>query len=121
MFNYSHILIAILVRTLRLATVVALALLLVLPEAVAIDNESNAKLLAYRAKSLVHKTDRTQNRQERKNQRQHRMGSPHAALDNEAQCGGLAIGNVRPALGDHRQHNTTVIINGDVINTNNGC
>jgi hypothetical protein len=106
-------------RVLSYFVVLVLLSASVIPSSFAIDDSANAKLLAFRAKSLVHK--KVKSYEERKRHRHQRMGSPHAAISNEAGCGGVAIGNVRPALGDHRQHNTTVIINGSIINANNGC
>ena len=54
----------------------------------------------------------------RKSMIQSRRNSPLTA-QTSATCGGVAIGNVTPDLGDHRQHNTVVIIRGHIINTNN--
>lgn len=84
-----------------------------------IDNSANARLLANRAKSLLRKDERTD--ETRKSERLQRQGSPVATISPDAECGGVAIGNVRPVPGDHRQHDTTIIILGDVINTHNSC
>jgi len=50
-----------------------------------------------------------------------RRGGPHAAHYQEADCGSVAIGNVRPIPGDHRAHKTTILIHGHVVNSNNRC
>jgi len=84
-----------------------------------VNNEANAKLLANRAKSLLKKSDRTD--EQRKSERLQRQGSPVATIAPDAECGGVAIGNVRPVPGDHRSHDTTIIVLGDIINTNNRC
>jgi|GEM_PF-5108061 hypothetical protein len=48
-------------------------------------------------------------------------GSAIAINSQEAGCGGVAIGNIRPVLGDHRQHQVTVVVNGNIINSDNDC
>lgn len=51
----------------------------------------------------------------------------NSAIDNsnltsrEAGCGAVALGNVRPMIGDHRQHNVTVVVTGNIINSGSGC
>jgi hypothetical protein len=84
-----------------------------------INNEANASLLANRAKSLLKGKDESKETQ--KSQRLQRMGSQAASVAPDAECGGVAIGNVRPVIGDHRAHKQTIIILGHVINTGNRC
>jgi hypothetical protein len=86
------------------------------------DNETLAAMLATRAKNDVMSTSSTPgigvhgDTKTRANR-----GSAIATINQQAGCGGLAIGNVRPVLGDHRQHQVTVVITGNVINTGNDC
>lgn len=87
-----------------------------------IDNYANAQLMALKAKSLVgHQQTSTPPGNDTDKQTA-RRGGPYAAhVNEEAGCGGIAIGNVRPVVGDHRKHETTVIIQGHIINTGNRC
>ena len=82
-----------------------------------IDNDANVLLLANRAKQLTE----LRNSSEKAKHINSLRASPLASTTADADCGGVAIGNVRPVLGDHRKHETTVIIQGHVINTNNNC
>ena len=74
-----------------------------------------ALILANRAKQL------TTSQPSSKLRLRSARGSALATIGSEAGCGAIAIGNVRPAPGDHRQHSTVVIIQGNVVNTNNDC
>lgn len=84
-----------------------------------IDNDANALILANRAKGQL--TSRTRSARDLQNQRRALQGSALGTLGREASCGGIAIGNVRPVAGDHRKHETTVIVQGNIINSNNSC
>jgi len=86
----------------------------------ALDNASNAQILATQAKGLVQHTTRDGIDDQNSRLRDAR-GSPIATQHREADCGGVAIGNVRPSLHDTRRHETTVIIRGSVVNANNRC
>lgn len=86
-----------------------------------IDNDANATLMASQAKSLVGQTTKPAAIIDHHQKMRENRGSRVSDMQSEAECGGVAIGNVRPVPGDHRQHNTTVIIRGNVINTNNRC
>lgn len=86
-----------------------------------IDNDANATLMANQAKSLVQQTSKPSALMDSNQKLRNNRGSRISESQSEAECGGIAIGNVRPVAGDHRQHNTTVIIRGNVINTNNKC
>jgi glutamine phosphoribosylpyrophosphate amidotransferase len=87
-------------------------------------NYALAAQLASKAQSNVRQRDTTDIpvTQNMRNQR-----NRNSAIDSsintsrEAGCGGLALGNVRPMLGDHRQHNVTVVVTGNIINTGNDC
>jgi len=84
-----------------------------------IDNDANALILANRAAGqLSNRRNAAGNQQ---NQRRALQGSALGTLGSEASCGGIALGNVRPVAGDHRQHETTVIVQGNIINSNNSC
>jgi hypothetical protein len=85
-----------------------------------IDNDSNASILATQAKSLVQRTTRD-GPTDQGNRLRDARGSQIATHHREADCGGVAIGNVRPSPHDHARHETNVIIRGNVINTNNRC
>ena len=90
-------------------------------KAVAIMSDTgNAISLANQAKGNVEGVDKKYTHKARKSMIQSRRNSPLTA-QTSATCGGVAIGNVTPDLGDHRQHNTVVIIRGHIINTNNKC
>ena len=86
-----------------------------------IDNDANATLMASQAKSLVGQVTKPATLTDHHQKMRDNRGSRVTDMQKEADCGGIAIGNVRPVPGDHRQHNTTVIIRGNVINTNNRC
>ena len=56
------------------------------------------------------------------NQRNRNSAIDHSMnTSREAGCGGVALGNVRPMLGDHRQHIVNIVITGNIINTGNDC
>ncbi len=84
-----------------------------------VDNDANALILANRAKQLS--GSRHSDDADRQQRRLSLRGSAIANIASEASCGGVAIGNVRPVVGDHRQHQTVVIIQGNVVNTHNDC
>lgn len=84
-----------------------------------IDNSANALILANRAKGQLANRNKSANDQQ--NQRRALQGSALGTIGSEASCGGIALGNVRPVAGDHRQHETTVIVQGNIINSNNSC
>ncbi len=84
------------------------------------DNASNAQILATQAKGLVQHTTRDGVDDQNSRLRDAR-GSQISTQHREAECGGVAIGNVRPSLHDTRRHETTVIIRGNVVNANNRC
>lgn len=86
----------------------------------AIDNASNAQILATQAKGLVQHTTRD-GIDDQNNRLRDARGSQISQQHREAECGGVAIGNVRPSLHDSRRHETTVIIRGNVVNANNRC
>ena len=89
---------------------------------IAVDDATMASMLASKAKNDVLSSTSTPgigvhgDTKTRANR-----GSAIATINQQAGCGGLAIGNVRPVLGDHRQHQVTVVITGNVINTGNDC
>jgi hypothetical protein len=88
----------------------------------AIEDSTLASMLASKAKNDVLSTSSTPgigvhgDTKTRANR-----GSAIATINQQVGCGGLAIGNVRPVLGDHRQHQVTVVITGNVINSGNDC
>ncbi|MEP4377388.1 MAG: hypothetical protein ABJ215_13650 [Alphaproteobacteria bacterium] len=84
-----------------------------------IDNDANALILANRAAGQL--SSRRNSASNQQNQRRALQGSALGTLGSEASCGGIALGNVRPVAGDHRQHETTVIVQGNIINSNNSC
>ncbi|HCP01587.1 MAG: hypothetical protein CL573_03175 [Alphaproteobacteria bacterium] len=84
-----------------------------------IDNQANALILANRAAAQLSSRDNSTSNKEQ--QRRALQGSALGTLGSEASCGGIALGNVRPVTGDHRQHETTVIVQGNIINSNNSC
>ncbi len=87
-----------------------------------IDNSANATILANRAQGLLGANTTLGNSKSALSRRRSRQNSPLGATTSlEAECGGLAIGNVRSDVGDHRTPSTTVIITGNVINTGNSC
>lgn len=107
------------------ALIVALAYFLAITaNAQQMPNYALAAQLASKAQSNVRQRDTTDIpvTQNLRNQR-----NRNSAIDSsintsrEAGCGGLALGNVRPMLGDHRQHNVTVVVTGNIINTGNDC
>lgn len=85
------------------------------------DNEANSIMMANQAKSLIQQTTKPLNSMDSNQKTRDNRGSQISETPREAECGGIAIGNVRPVQGDHRRHNTTVIIRGNVINANNKC
>lgn len=99
---------------------VCVPLLAVPATAQTVDNDANALILANRAKILAESREQL-SREVRSQQRRALQGSALGTLGREAGCGGVAIGNVRPVLGDHRQHETTVVILGNIINSGNEC
>ena len=112
-------------RLLLRALVLALAYsLAIAANAQQMPNYALAAQLASKAQSNVRQRDTTDIpvTQNMRNQR-----NRNSAIDSsintsrEAGCGGLALGNVRPMLGDHRQHNVTVVVTGNIINTGNDC
>ncbi len=87
-------------------------------------NYALAAQLASKAQSNVRQRDKTDLpvTQNLRNQRNRNSAIDSSMLTSrEAGCGGLALGNVRPMLGDHRQHNVTVIVTGNIINSGNDC
>lgn len=84
-----------------------------------IDNSANAMILANRAAGQL--SSRRNSSTNQQQQRRSLQGSALGTLGSEASCGGIALGNVRPVAGDHRQHETTVIVQGNIINSNNSC
>lgn len=98
-----------------------LSFLLVPFSSYAEDDYGNAQMMAMRAKSLIGHQKTTTPPGHQTDILKARRGGPHMAHQREAGCGGIAIGNVRTFHGDHRKHETTVIIQGHVINTGNDC
>lgn len=89
---------------------------------IAMDDATMASMLASNAKSDVLSSSSTPGiGVHGDNKTRANRGSAIATINQQAGCGGLAIGNVRPVLGDHRQHQVTVVITGSVINTGNDC
>lgn len=86
-----------------------------------LDNGALATILGTQAKGLVSHSQKATESTDRNQRLRNNRGSNFEEAPKEAECGGVAIGNVRPVLGDHRQHNTTVIIRGNVLNVNNRC
>ena len=87
-------------------------------------NYALASQLATKARSNVRQRDATDIpvTQNLRNQRNRNSAIDHSInTSREAGCGGLALGNVRPLLGDHRQHNVNIVITGNIINTGNDC
>ena len=89
-----------------------------------LPNYALAAQLATKAQANVRQRDMTDIpiTQNLRNQR-NRNSAINSSMNTsrEAGCGGVALGNVRPLLGDHRQHNVVVIVTGDVYNTGNNC
>lgn len=91
-------------------------------QAYEVADSMNAMMMAMKAKSLVGHQETTSPPGYQRNYLQMRRGGPRASHhQQEAGCGGVAIGNVRPVIGDHRSHQTTVIIQGHILNTGNRC
>jgi len=86
-----------------------------------LSDSINAEMMAMKAKSLVGHHPTTTSPGQQTDRLRNRRGGPQMAPHQEAGCGGIAIGNVRPIVGDHRTHKTTVIIQGHVYNTGNRC
>jgi len=86
-----------------------------------INDAANAQILQMKARSLNGHQPTTSAPGHQAQQLNARRGGPHAAHYQEAGCGGVAIGNVRPVVGDHRQHKTTILIQGHVYNSGNRC
>ena len=86
-----------------------------------LDNEANAIMLANQSKSGLMQNGNALQGSDANQPARSKRNSAIAEDMREAECGGIAIGNVRPAVGDHRQHQTTIIIRGNVINSNNKC
>jgi hypothetical protein len=86
-----------------------------------IEDSANAQRLITRARSLNGHQPTTTTPGNQGHELNARRGGPFAAHYQEVGCGGLAIGNVRPVIGDHRQHVTTVIVNGNIMNSGNRC
>ena len=84
-----------------------------------INNETNAQLLSFRAKAARNR--RVKSSDDKRLDRRQNIGSALGTTTKEAACGGVAIGNVRPTIGVTGPRETTVIILGNVINTNNDC
>lgn len=85
-----------------------------------IDNDANAVMLANQAKGLVQHT--TRDGVEDQNTRlRNARGSQITPTHRESECGGIAIGNVRPSPHHHGHHETNVIIRGNVVNAGNKC
>lgn len=85
-----------------------------------IDNDANAMMLATQAKALIQHTTRDGITDQNDRLRDAR-GSMVTPTHREAECGGIAIGNVRPSRHHHGHHETTVIIRGNVVNAGNKC
>jgi hypothetical protein len=93
----------------------------VLPAA-ELDDETLASMLATRAKSDVMSISSTPGiGVQGDTKTRARRGSVIAINNQEAGCGGVAIANIRPVLGDHLQHKVTVVVNGNIINSGNDC
>jgi len=87
-----------------------------------LDDETLASMLATRAKSDVLSISSTPGIGVQGDTKvRARRGSVIAINNQEAGCGGVAIGNIRPVLGDHRQHKVIVVVNGHIINSGNDC
>jgi hypothetical protein len=86
-----------------------------------VRDDTNAERLIMRARSLNGHQPTTIAPGNQAHDLNSRRGGPFAAHYQEAGCGGIAIGNVRPVIGDHRQHKTTVVINGNIHNSGNRC
>lgn len=85
-----------------------------------IDNDANAMMLATQAKGLVQHTSRG-GIEDQNDRLRNSRGSAVTPQHREAECGGIAIGNVRPSRHHHGHHETTVIIRGNVVNSGNKC
>lgn len=86
-----------------------------------LDDSANADMLVMKARFLNGHQPTTQAPGHRQHELVNRRGGPHAAHFKQAGCGGIAIGNVNPVFGDHRQHDTQVIIHGHIYNSGNRC
>lgn len=87
-------------------------------------NYALASQLATKARSNVRQRDATDIpvTQNLRNQRNRNSAIDHSMnTSREAGCGGVALGNVRPMLGDHRQHIVNIVITGNIINSGNDC
>jgi glutamine phosphoribosylpyrophosphate amidotransferase len=90
----------------------------------AMPNYALAAQLASKAQSNVRQREATNMpvTQNLRNQRNRKSAIDSSILTaREAGCGGLALGNVRPMLGDHRQHNVMIVVTGNIINSGNNC
>lgn len=90
-------------------------------QAFEVDDSTNAQMMAIKAKSLVGNQPTTRPPGNQSHEVRARRGGPAVAHQSEAGCGGIAIGNVRPVVGDHRKHETTVVVQGHIYNTGNRC
>ncbi len=86
-----------------------------------VADSMNAMMMSMKAKSLLGHQKTTSPPGNQRDQLQMRRGGPQASHHQEAGCGGVAIGNIRPVIGDHRTHQTTVIVQGHILNTGNRC
>jgi hypothetical protein len=87
-------------------------------------NYAVAAQLATKSKSNVRQREASNAPLTQNQRNQRNRGSAidsSANTSREAGCGGLALGNVRPILGDHRRHNVTIIVTGNIINSGNNC
>lgn len=80
-----------------------------------------ATMLATKAKGLVAHRSTTTGIESNRIRLRRQRGSIIDDSIKEASCGGVAIGNVRPIAGDHRNHNVTIVVTGNVVNTGNKC
>jgi hypothetical protein len=86
-----------------------------------IDDAANAQRLMMKARFLTGHQPTTQAPGHHQYELNNRRGGPHAAHYQGGACGSVSIGNVQPVIGDHRQHQTFVIINGHIYNSGNQC
>jgi hypothetical protein len=80
-----------------------------------------ASMLATKSKSLVTSKSHSTNISYHADRSRSDRGSVIDPNYKEAQCGGVAIGNVRPVNSSTSDRKVVVYISGNVINTGNQC
>jgi hypothetical protein len=105
----------------KVAFVVMLMNLLSTAQANQLPDYALASMLATKSKSLVTSRSHSANISYHSDRSRSHRGSVIDPSYKEAQCGGVAIGNVRPDNSGTPDRKIVVYISGNVINTGNQC